>query len=416
MHMKYSVLSLFRHAVNEHMGWPRSWNSPSPKTYYDVVIIGGGGHGLATAYYLAKEHNINNVAVLEKGWLGGGNTGRNTAIIRSNYLYPESVMLYKFAHDMWPRLSRELNFNIMFSPRGVFKLLHSEFEMDVARRHYLTLRRYGMEVQLLNREQLRSEIPLLNLSSDLRYPICGGFVQRNAGVARHDSVAWGYARQASSLGIDIIQQCQVTDINIDNGKVTGVSTTQGEITADKVVLCAAGDVTELAAMAGINLPISTIPLQAFVSEPIKPILDQVVVSDTLVTYVSQTNKGELVIGTNTDPYISYKRKGSMHTLESSVSALCELFPAFRRLRLMRQWGGNCDVTPDSSPILGFTKVSNLLIDCGFGTGGFKATPGVGYLLADTIANERTHPILAPFSLERFDKGRLLNEHTAAGGH
>lgn len=275
---------------------------------------------------------------------------------------------------------------------------------------------YGMDVELLNREQLEHEVPVLSFSSESRYPIHGGFIQWNAGVARHDAVAWGYARQASCLGVDIIQQCHVTDINVNSNKVTGVNTTLGKIAADKVVLCVAGDVTELANMAGVDLPISTIPLQAFVSEPIKPVLNHVVVSDTLVTYVSQTDKGELLIGTNTDPYISYKRKGSMHTLENSVCALCELFPAFRRLRLMRQWAGNCDVTPDASPILGFTNVNGLIIDCGFGTGGFKATPGVGYLLADTIAKERPNPILAPFSLGRFAQGELLNELTAAGGH
>lgn len=414
--MKYSFINLLRNAVSEHKDWPRAWDNPSLKSRYDVVVIGGGGHGLATAYYLAKSHNIRNVAVIERGWIGGGNTGRNTTIIRSNYLYPESAALYKFAHDMWPGLSGELNFNIMYSPRGAYRLIHSEFEMDAAKRQYLTMRRYGMDVKILEKDELERQIPLLNLSPDARFPICGAFVQRNAGVARHDSVAWGYARQASALGVDIIQRCQVTGIDIKGKRVSKLSTNQGEISADKVVICVAGDVSELADMAGIGLPVSTIPLQAFVSEPIKPIVNNIVISDTLVTYVSQTDKGELVIGTNSDPYVSYKRRGSIHSVENSIAAFCELFPSFRRLRLMRQWGGNCDVTPDASPIVGFTPIDGLFINCGFGTGGFKATPGAGYLLADTIANNRSHPILEPFSLDRFTRGQLLNEHAAAGGH
>ena len=411
--MRFSIYGLMRHALGG-TGWPEQWRSPEPRTAYDVVIVGAGGHGLATAYYLAKEHGVRNVAVLERGWLGGGNTGRNTTIIRSNYLWNESATLYEHALKLWEDLSQALNYNVMYSPRGVLMLAHSAHDVQVIKRHVHANRLNGIDNEWLTPAQAKAFCPPLNISPDLRYPILGAALQRRGGVARHDAVAWAYARGASALGVDIIQNCEVTAISrAPSGAVNAVETTRGRIAARKIAVVAAGHTSVVMAMAGVRMPIESYPLQALVSEPVKPVLPCVVMSNGIHAYISQSDKGDLVIGAATDAYVSYSQAGGLHISAHTLEAICELFPAFRRLRMLRNWGGIVDVTPDRSPIIGLTPVSGLFVNCGWGTGGFKATPGSGHVFAATIARDEPHPIAAPFSLDRFRTGRLIDEAAAA---
>ena len=411
---KYSIFSLARNAFTRHENWTQAWKSPEPKSEYDIIIIGGGGHGLATAYYLASQHGLKNIAVIDKGWLGGGNTGRNTTIIRSNYMWDESAGIYEHSLKLWENLSQELNFNTMFSQRGVLTLAHTEHELKEMNRRVEAIRLNGIDSDVLNPAQIKKIVPIIDINPNLRYPVMGGFIQRRGGTARHDAVAWGYARAADSLGVDIIQNCEVTGFNIEKGKVTGVETAKGPIKAGKVGCVVAGHAGVLAELAGFRLPIDSRPLQALVSEPIKPILDTVIMSNSVHMYVSQSDKGEMVFGAGADSYNSYTQKGSLNIVEGMLAAAVELFPVFSRLRMLRSWGGIVDTCPDASPIISKTPVNNLYFNCGWGTGGFKATPGSGHVFADLIARDQPNSIAAPFTLNRFVDGYLIDEHGAAG--
>ncbi len=412
--MRYSSLSLLRQGLTGHASWPAAWRSPALAQSYDAVIIGGGGHGLAAAYYLAKLHGLKRVAVLEKGWLGGGNTGRNTTIVRSNYFFPESVALYDFALRLYEGLSEELNFNIMLSQRGMINLAHSDHDMEVMTRAVNAMLINGIDVELLDPAQVRAELPLANFSPGARYPIHGGYVQRRGGIARHDAVAWGFARAADALGVDIVQNCEVLGFLIENGLVTGLETSRGRVSAGAVGMSPSGHSGVLAAKAGFRLPITSYALQAMVSEPVKPVLHTVAASWATGMYVSQSDKGELVFGAGLDLYPSYAQRGNLPTTQAIVAAVLEIFPAFRRLKMLRQWAGIVDVPWDYSPILGPSPVGNLYLNCGWGTGGFKATPAGGWLLAHAVATGRHHPISAPFDLARFDSAALIDEAAGAG--
>ncbi len=412
--MRFSAFSLLRNALTGNTAWPEQWRSPPPRNTYDVVIVGAGGHGLATAYYLAKEHGIRRIAVLERGWLGGGNTGRNTTIIRSNYLWNESAALYEHAVKLWETLSRELNYNVMYSPRGVMMLAHNVHDEQVLKRHIHANRLNGIDNEWLTPDEAKAFCPPLNIGRDVRYPVTGAALQRRGGTARHDAVAWGFARAASAMGVDIIQNCEVTGITRDShGRVRAVETSLGRIATGKVGVVAAGHTSVVMAMAGIRMPLESYPLQALVSEPVKPCFPCVVMSNTIHAYISQSDKGELVIGAGTDAYTSYSQTGGLHISAHTLDAVCELLPHFRRMRMLRNWGGIVDVTPDRSPIVGKTPVAGLYVNCGWGTGGFKATPGSGNVFAATIARDEPHPIAAPFSLDRFRTGRLIDEAAAA---
>ena len=410
----FSWSSLLRNALSGHKNWDEQWPDSEPKASYDVVIVGAGGHGLGAAYYLAKEHGITNVAVIEKGWLGGGNTGRNTTIIRSNYLYDESARLYDHALDLWEGLSQELNYNVMFSQRGVMMLAHNVHDVQSFQRHVHANRLNGVDNAWLTPDEAKRFCPPLNISPDARYPVLGAALQRRAGTARHDAVAWGYARAAAARGVDIIQNCPVTAIRRDpNGRVTGVETARGFIGANKVGVSAAGNTSVVMESAGVSLPLESYPLQALVSEPVKPVFPCVVMSNTVHAYISQSDKGELVIGSGTDQYVSYSQRGGLPLIEHTVAAICEVFPIFTRMRMLRKWGGTVDVTPDRSPIVGKTPVDGLYVNCGWGTGGFKATPGSAHVFAHTIARDEPHRINAPHTLDRFKNGRLIDEAAAA---
>jgi sarcosine oxidase, subunit beta len=411
---RFSITSLVSEALRAHRGWPRQWRDVAPKADYDAIIIGGGGHGLGAAYYLAKEHGFTNVAVLEKGWIGGGNAGRNTTIIRSNYLYDESAAFYEHAVKLWEGLSQELNYNVMFSQRGVLMLAHNLHDVQSFKRHVYSNRLNGIDNEWLTPEEAKAFCPPLNTSPDIRYPVLGAALQRRGGTARHDAVVWGYARAADALGVDIIQNCEVTAINRGpDGAVTGVETTRGAIRTRKIGVSVAGHTSTVMAMAGVRMPLESFPLQALVSEPVKPCFPCVLMSNAVHAYISQSDKGELVIGAGTDQYISYSQQGGLHITTHTLDAICELFPQFSRMRMLRSWGGIVDVTPDRSPISGKTPVKGLYVNCGWGTGGFKATPGSAHVLAYTIARDEPHPINAPFNLNRFRTGRLIDEAAAA---
>ncbi len=410
---KYSAFSLIRNAFSHNRHWREAWRSPEPKREYDAIIVGGGGHGLATAYYLASEHGLRNIAVLEKGWIGGGNTGRNTTIVRSNYLWTEASLLYEKSLKLWESLSTELNYNVMFSQRGVYNLGHTLQDMRDIERRVGANRLNGIDAEVVDAAQIKKAIPLINTSANARYPILGASLQRRAGVARHDAVAWGFARAADALGVDIIQQCEVTGINREDGAITGVETTRGTIKTRKLGVVVAGNASVLGDMAGLRLPIESHPLQALVSEPLKPVLDTVIMSNAVHGYISQSDKGELVIGAGIDAYTGYGQRGSFPTIEHTLEAIVELFPSFSRVRMLRQWGGIVDICPDACPIISKTPVKGLYFNCGWGTGGFKATPGSGWAFAHTVATDVPHELNAPFSLSRFETGALIDEHGAA---
>ncbi len=412
---KYSAFRLFREALRGHAGWEPTWHDRAPYSRYDVIIIGGGGHGLATAYYLAKNHGVRNVAVLEKGWIGGGNTGRNTTVIRSDYFYPQSIALYEHSIKLYEGLSRDLNYNVMFSQRGMVALGHSRHDIENMRRLVGAMRLGGVDVRMMDRDEIAARIPPLDMSKDARYPVWGGYVQDRAGTARHDAVAWGYARGADRLGVHIIQNCEVNAFRrSDTGRITGVETNRGFIAADKVAIVVAGHSSVLAAKAGFDMPVTSYALQAFVSEPVKPVLDTIVRSLATGLYMSQSDKGGLVFGGGLDFYSSYAQRGNFPIVQTVTRAVAEQFPSFGRIRLLRHWAGIVDAVHDSSPIIGETPVPGLYINCGWGTGGFKGIPAGGWMLAHHLATGKAHEIAVPFGLERFHNGRLIDEAAGAG--
>jgi len=409
---QYSIFSLAKNAFTNHKNWPKAWRNPSLKTEYDAIIIGGGGHGLATAYYLAKNHGINNVAVLEKGWLGGGNTGRNTTIVRSNYELESNALFYEKSLQLWEGLSQDLNYNVMFSQRGVLNLAHTDGAVDAAMRRGNAMRLNGIDAIWLEPHEIKKRVPLLRLKNSGYLPVLGGLLQPRGGTARHDAVAWGYARAADSLGVDIIQNCEVIGINTVNGKISGVNTNQGNIKTKKLGVAVAGHSSHVMEMAGLTLPIESHVLQAMVSEPIKPCLNTVITSGVAHLYISQSDKGELVFGGDLDFYNSYAQRGNFPRIEHVVASILFLFPSFSRLRLMRTWGGIMDMTMDGSPIISKTPIDGLYLNGGWCYGGFKATPGSGWVFAYTMAQDRPHKLNENFTLTRFEKGYTIDERGA----
>jgi sarcosine oxidase, subunit beta len=412
----YSWWSLLRHGLKHHDDWEPAWQRTPLQTSYDTIIVGGGGHGLATAYYLAKEHKqrAGRIAVLEKGWLGGGNTARNTTIVRSNYLWDESAMLYEHALKLWEGLSEDINFNVMFSQRGVFNLGHTLQDMRDIERRVNANNLNGIDAFVLNGAEVKAKIPLLETSNSARYPVLGASWQPRAGVAHHDALARGFARAANRLGVELIENCEVTGMDVEAGRIKGVQTTQGYVKADRVGCVPSGHSTMLAGMAGFRMPLESHPLQAFVSESMQRCINTVIMSNAVHGYLSQSDKGELVIGAGIDSYLGYGQRGSPHVIDHTAAAIIELFPMFSRVRMNRQWGGIVDVAPDACPIIGKTPVEGLYFNCGWGTGGFKATPGSGHVFAHTIAHDEPHALAAPFALDRFTTGHLIDEHGAAG--
>ena len=410
---RYSVFAVAREAMRFHKGWERAWASPEPRKKYDVIIVGAGGHGLATAYWLGKNHGITNVAVLEKGWLGGGNTGRNTTIIRSNYLQDPSAAIYEKARSLYETMSQDLNMNVMFSPRGVMMLAQTEHEIRGYKRTAHANSLQGVQTEFISPERVKELCPIIEIRGP-RYPVLGALWQARGGTARHDAVAWAYARACSAMGMDIIQQCEVTAVRSEGGRVTGVTTNKGDIDCDKLGIVVAGHSGVLAEMAGFRLPIESVALQALVSEPIKPCMDVVVMANTVHGYMSQSDKGEMVIGGGADGYNNYTQRGSFHHIEETVRALVETFPIISRLKMLRQWGGIVDMTGDRSPIISKTPLEKCFINCGWGTGGFKAIPGSGWATAEMIAKGEPGPLAAEFGLNRFKEGRFIDESVAAG--
>jgi sarcosine oxidase subunit beta len=392
----------------------RYWRAAEPKPAYDVVIVGAGGHGLATAYYLAANHGITDVCVVEKGWLGGGNMARNTTIIRSNYLWDESAAIYEHSLKLWETLEETLDFDMQFSQRGVLNLAHDLGDVRSSVRRVEANRLNGVDAEWLDADGVKGFAPIVNTSPDVRYPVLGATLQRRGGVARHDKVAWGYARDADRLGVDIVEHAEVTGfLRGDGGRVEGVETSRGTIRAEKVALAAAGHTSVLASMVGLRLPVQSHPLQALVSALYEPVLDCVVMSNAVHVYVSQADKGELVMGAGIDAYNGYGQRGSFHVIEHQMAAALELFPMFAHAALLRTWGGIVDVCPDASPIVDRTPVDGLFVNCGWGTGGFKGTPGSGWIYAETVATGEPGELARPFSLDRFTTGALIDEHGAA---
>ncbi len=413
---RYSAWALLREGLRGQRGWTPAWEDRDPEPEYEVIVIGGGGHGLATAYYLARTHGIRRVAVLEKGWIGGGNTGRNTTIIRSNYFHPQSAALYDLSVSLYEGLSRELDYNIMFSQRGIMEVAHTDAEMESIARAVNAMRINGVDIEMIDRDAVLGMAPLLDASPDCRWPVRGALLQRRGGTARHDAVAWGYARAADTLGVHIIQGCEVQGFEIEAGRAVGVRTNRGTLRAGRIGMAVAGSSSVLASLAGFRLPLQSYTLQAMVSEPLEPCLDTVVMSTSNGAYVSQSDKGELVIGGNLDRCPSYAQRGSFGVTQSVLASIVEMFPSFATLKLMRQWGGTVDASPDNSPIIGPTPLPGLYLNCGWGTGGFKAIPAGGTVFAQLLATGEHHPLSAAFDLSRFTTGALIDESHAGVQH
>jgi len=409
--MRYSIFSLAAQTLKGHRGWTPAWRDAAPKPEYDVLVIGGGGHGLATAYYLASQHGMSNIAVIEKGYIGSGNVGRNTTIIRSNYLLPGNTPFYEHALKLWEGLEQDINYNAMVSQRGVLNLYHSDAQRDAFARRGNAMRLAGADADMLDREQVRSMVPFLNYQ-DGRFKIQGGLLQKRGGSVRHDAVAWGYARAADQRGVDIVQNCEVTSLDIANGRITGVVTTRGAIKAKKVALAVAGNSSRLAAMAGMRLPIESHVLQAFVTEGVKPLIDTVVTYGAGHFYISQSDKGGLVFGGDIDGYNSYAQRGNLPAIEDVMESAMALWPGLGRIRMLRHWGGIMDMSMDGSPIIDHTPVQGLYLNAGWCYGGFKATPASGWCFAHLIARDEPHEVATAFRLDRFATGRLIDEKGA----
>jgi sarcosine oxidase subunit beta len=406
---RYNAFNIFRHALTGHRNWKPAWRDPEPKPAYDVIIVGGGGHGLTTAYYLAKNHGITNVAVLEKGYLGSGNVGRNTTIVRSNYMLEGNAHFYEWGMKLWETMSQDLNYNVMFSSRGIINLAHTDAQYDAFARRGNSMRLNGIDAELLTREQVMEQVPILDFSENARFPIRGGLQQPRGGTARHDAVAWGYARGADQLGVDLIQNCEVTGIRREGGRIVGVETSRGYIATKKLGLAVAGNSTLLANMVDLRLPIESHVLQAFVTEPLKPLVDTVVTFGAGHFYFSQSDKGGLVFGGDLDMYNSYAQRGNLPTVEDVVSGGIAMVPCISRLRVLRQWGGIMDMSMDGSPIICKTHIDGLYLNTGWCYGGFKATPASGWCFAHTIAKNEPHKYNQAYTLERFEKGVLIDE-------
>ena len=404
----YSLWTVLRESLSGHKGWKPAWRAAAPKPSSDVIIVGGGGHGLAAAYYLAKRYGVSNVAVVEKGWIGSGNVGRNTTIVRSNYLLPGNIPFYEASMKLWEGLEQDLNYNAMVSQRGVLNLYHSDAQRDAYARRGNAMRLHGIDSELLDRDAVRDMYPWFNYD-DARFPIQGGLLQKRGGTVRHDAVAWGYARAADRLGVDIIENAEVTGFKIENGRATGIETTRGSISAKKIGLACAGNSSRVAAMAGLALPIESHVLQAFVSEGIKPFIDGVVTFGAGHFYVSQSDKGGLVFGGDIDGYNSYAQRGNLPVVEDVLEGGMALMPRIGRVRLLRSWGGIMDMSMDGSPIIDKTPVGGLYLNAGWCYGGFKATPASGLCFAHLIARDEPHEVGRAYRLDRFRTGHMIDE-------